>query len=109
MSLANIIALRELLRDKFPGLRTRADELPGRSRACLPSGLPSLDQHLSGGFPKSALSEIIAPHRASGSALLIGHLLERSAVNRHFIALIDGQDSFDPAPFDTAALSRLLW
>jgi hypothetical protein len=109
MSMPNIIALRQLLRDKFPGLRTRADELPDRLHACWPSGLTHLDQRLGGGFAKGALSEIISPHRTSGSAVLLSHLIEQVAATRQFVGLIDADDSFDPAGINCEAANRLLW
>lgn len=109
MSLANIIQLRQLLADKFPGLRTRADDLVSRSRASWETGLSQIDEPLGGGFPKAALTEIICPHRSCGGASLMGHLLRHAAATRQFAALIDAQDSFDPATFSSATLSRLLW
>ena len=52
----NVIQLRQLLREKFPGLRTHVEELPGRRREGWVSGVPGLDGALGGGFPKSAIS-----------------------------------------------------
>lgn len=104
-----LIQLRQLLREKFPGLRTRADELPPRTRPVWPTGVPSLDERLGHGFPKGALSEIVSPRRTCGTALLIAHLLEHAAVSQQFTALVDGQDSFDPGPLLPATLERLLW
>lgn len=104
----NVIQLRQLLREKFPGLRTRADELPAKTRDGWPTGLSKLDARLGGGFAKSAITEVIAA-RGCGSALLLVHLLRHAAATNQFVALVDGQDSFDAATVEQSALSRLLW
>jgi len=104
----NVIQLRQLLREKFPGLRTRADELPAKTRDGWTAGLPQLDARLGGGFAKSAITEVIAA-RGCGSALLLVHLLRHAAATNQFMALVDGQDSFDAAAVEQSALSRLLW
>ena len=109
MQLRNVIQLRELLREKFPGLRTRADELPARTRHEWVTGISKLDKQLGGGFPQSAISEVIAPQRGSGSALLLLQLLRRAVVRNQFCALIDGRDSFDAAAVEQSTLSHLLW
>jgi hypothetical protein len=109
MPLRNVIKLRELLREKFPGLRTRADELPVRTGHEWTTGISRLDKQLDGGFPKSAISEVVAPRRGCGSALFLLQLLRRAATRHQFCALIDGQDSFDAAAVEQSTLSHLLW
>jgi hypothetical protein len=109
MSSLNIIQLRELLREKFPGLRTRANELPVKTRKGWASGITKLDEQLGGGFPRSAISEVIAPKRGCGSALLQLQLLRQAATTNQFTALVDGLDSFDAAVVEQNTLSRLLW
>ena len=106
---ANIIQIRQLLREKFPGLRTRADELPVKRRDDWASGVANLDERLGGGFPRSAISEVIAPRAGCGSALLLLQLLRRAAAQNQFMALVDGRDSFDAATVEQTTLSRLLW
>ena len=106
---ASVIQLRQLLREKFPGLVTRAAELPVPRRDGWPTGLPRLDERLGGGFPRSAISEVIAPQAGCGSALLLAQLLRRAAALRQFAAVIDGRDSFDAAALEASTLSRLLW
>src|SRR3954466_1963614 len=106
---ANIVQLRQLLRKKFPGLRTRADELPVKKRDGWASGIAVLDARLGGGFPKSAISEVIAPHRGSGSALLLLQLLRRAAKQNQFVALVDGLNSFDATIVEQHSLDHLLW
>ena len=104
----NVIQLRQLLREKFSGLRTRADELPAKTWNGWPAGLPQLDTRLGGGFAKSALTEVITT-RGSGGALLLVHLLRRAVDANQFVALIDGRDSFDATAVEQSVLSRLLW
>jgi hypothetical protein len=106
---AGVVQLRQLLREKFPGLATRADELPVHRRDSWPTGLAQLDEKLGGGFPKSAISEVIAQHHGCGSALLLTHLLRRAAAQNQFTALVDGRDSFDVTAVEQPTLSRLLW
>ena len=101
--------MRQLLREKFPGLATRADELPAPRRHGWASGIDRLDDALGGGFPRSAISEVIAPRAGCGSALLMVQLLRRAASQNQFMALIDGRDSFDAAVIEPSTLSRLLW
>jgi hypothetical protein len=107
--MAGVIQLRQLLREKFPGLVTRADELPVHRRPAWASGIAKLDERLGGGFPKSAISEVISPRFGAGSALLLLQLLRRAASHNQFIALVDGRDSFDAAVVEQSTLSRLLW
>lgn len=108
MPAANIIELRQLLAERFPGLRTRADELSATKRAFWPTRLPRLDEPLRGGFPKSALAEIVAEQRGSGSALLMAALIHRALSENKFVAVIDGHDSLDVTQLGED-LSRLLW
>jgi hypothetical protein len=97
-----IIDLRKLLAERFPHPFS-----PGA--AVLPTGLSFLDQIGGGGLPKSAITELIAPKRSAGSASLVHALLRSAQRDRHFVALIDGSDSFDPGSSDNSALRHLLW
>src|SRR6185437_3969275 len=108
MPTANIIELRQLLAERFPGLRTRADELSAAKHAFWPTGVPQLDASLRGGFAEGALSEIVAEQRGSGSALLLTALIHRALSENKFVAVIDGQDSLDVTQLGED-LSRLLW
>ncbi len=109
MPAENVIQLRALLAEKFPGLRLRLDEPRVARRACLPSGLPQLDEVLGGGFFRGGLTEIIVPGANCGSTTLLGALLEQTARGNEIVALIDGQDSFNPAGLEERVLTRLLW
>jgi hypothetical protein len=108
MPAANIIELRQLLAERFPGLRTRADELSATKHAFWPTGIPQLDESLRGGLPKGALAEIVAAQHGSGSALLMTALIHRALGENKFTAIIDGQDSLDVTQLGED-LSRLLW
>ena len=97
-----LIDLRKLLAEWFPH--------PAPAPASvLPTGLQFLDQAIGGGFPKRAITELIAPKLSAGSASLIHALLLSAQREQHFIALIDGADSFDPGSSDNSALRHLLW
>ncbi|HLW36738.1 MAG TPA: hypothetical protein VKS98_13880, partial [Chthoniobacterales bacterium] len=75
----------------------------------LPTGVEFFDQLAGGGLPKSAITELISPRASAGSASLIHALLQSAQRNQHFIALIDGSDSFDPGSSDNSGLQHLLW
>ena len=68
-----------------------------------------LDQSGGGGLPKSAITELISPKRSAGSASLVHALLRSAQRDQHFVALIDGSDSFDPGSSNNSALRYLLW
>jgi hypothetical protein len=108
MPAANIIELRQLLAERFPGLRTRADELSATKHAFWPTGLPQLDNPLRGGLTKGALAEVVAEKHGSGSALLMTALVHRALGENKFVAVIDGQDSLDVTQLG-GDLSRLFW
>ena len=96
-----IIDLRQLLAERFPQTFAHtADRLA--------SGLPAIDDLL-GGLPKNAITELSSPNPSAGSALLIYALLQNAYRAGHFLALVDGRDSFDPQPMGNATLRNLLW
>ena len=102
MSARKVVDLRKLLAARFPHPFVPATSL-------LPTGLEFLDQIAGGGFPKSAITELISPRPSAGSASLIHALLRSAQRDQHFIALIDGSDSFDPGSSHNSALQHLLW
>jgi hypothetical protein len=108
MPAANIIELRQLLAERFPGLRTRADELSATKHAFWPTSIPQLDEPLHGGLPKGALAEVVAEQHGSGSALMMSALIHHALGENKFTAVIDGQDSLDVTQLGED-LSRLLW
>src|SRR3989440_8860222 len=99
---AVIIDLRKALSERFP-----ARSAPVAS--VLTTGLRFLDRASSGGLPKSAITELITPRPSAGSASLVHALLRAAQQDRHFVALIDGSDSFDPGSSNNSALRYLLW
>ncbi len=99
---SKILDLRNLLAERFP-------QAPTLRSAHLTTGLATLDQATGGGLPKGAITELTSPHPSAGSALVISCLLQAAQQERHFLALIDGRDSFDPQPLGNSALSHLLW
>jgi len=101
--------LRALLAEKFPGLRLRLDPAPAAEYQFQPAGVPQIDNALRGGFPRGALTEIVAAGPNGGSSTLIRALLQQAALAHEILALIDGTDSFEAAPLDANCLARLLW
>src|SRR5205807_1836507 len=99
---AVIIDLRKALSERFP-------QRPAPAASVLTTGLSFLDQTSGGGLPRSAITELITPRASGGSASLIHALLRSAQRDRHFVALIDGSDSFDPGSSDNSALRHLLW
>jgi hypothetical protein len=100
-----IVDLRKLLTERFP-------HAPAATATRLVTGLSFLDQTISGGLPKGAITELISPRISAGSASLIHMLLQTAQHNRYFLALIDGRDSFDPPAsggLSKACLHHLLW
>jgi hypothetical protein len=97
-----IVDLRRLLAERF------SHPFPPGA-AVLQTGLSFLDQIAHGGLPKSAITELITPKPSAGSASLIHGLLRSAQRDQHFVALIDGSDSFDPGSSDNSALRHLLW
>src|SRR5258705_3309 len=80
---ANIVALRDHLRAKFP--KAHADRVA--DAALLATGIPCLD---AAGVARGALTEIVGERPSCGVALLIHSLLERETAVREFTALVDG-------------------
>jgi hypothetical protein len=100
--MSTIVDLRKLLAARFPHPFVPATSL-------LPTGVEFLDQIAGSGLPKSAITELISPQASAGSASLIHALLRSAQRDQHFVALIDGSDSFDPGSSDNSALQHLLW
>src|SRR5438270_10777049 len=106
MPSADVIQLRQLLSEKFPGLRMRLEaQATGRN---WPTGIAALDESLRGGLPRGALTEIVGA-KAPGSATLLHHLLSRAVMENQIVVLVDGHDSFEATAMSEPALSRLSW
>ncbi len=106
---ANIIQLRELLAKRFPGLRTRAEDLEPCRGNLWATGLSQLDDVLQGGLAKGGLTEIVAEQQSTGSTLLMCSILRQAAQEGQLSAFVDGSDSLDITQFEPEVLSRLLW
>jgi len=102
MSAKNIVDLRKLLAARFPHPSPPPTSV-------LSTGVEFLDQIMGSGLPKSAITELISPHASAGSASFIHALLRSAQREQHFVALIDGADSFDPESSDNSVLQHLLW
>ena len=105
----NIIQLRQLLKERFPGLRTNAEEFSPETRPFWATGLRQIDDLLQGGFAQGALTEIVAERRGVGSALLACSLLRHAAQAGQIVAFVDGADSLEVTQLEETVLSRLLW
>jgi hypothetical protein len=99
-SSARIIQLRELLAER--GLATAT-----KARESLLAGWPAFDAAAGEGLPKGDIAELHCPHH--GGATALAQLLDAARERRHFVALIDGCDGFDPTAMDAATLARMLW
>jgi hypothetical protein len=108
MPTANVIQLRAILSEKFPGLRTQLND-PSIASQLWATGLRQIDEPLHGGLPKGALTEVVAGEGCFGSASLIRALLAQAAQEKQIIALIDGNDSLDVVQLEQNILSQLLW
>ena len=97
---SKVLDLRNLLAERFP-----QSVIARNSR--IRTGVIPLDQI--GGLPTGAITELTAPQPGAGSASLISALLDRAYLDRAFLALIDGRDSFDPQPLGLERLRHLLW
>lgn len=104
----NIVELRQLLAEKFPGVRHTAERPEAIASRC-PTGVAQIDSLLEGGLPKGAITEITSPGTSSGTGLFLASLLEQAHARGEWIALVDGSDAFDPSGLDQSLLSKLLW
>lgn len=107
--ITNIVQLRQLLAERFPHLRFSSEQALAKKAACWPTGLPQIDNLLNGGLPGSAITELVSAHLSAGSALLSFGLLRQAHQGRHWAALVDGRDSFDPARLGEERFHRFLW
>lgn len=76
----------------------------------IPTGIAEIDA-VAGGIPLSALTEICGSDLASSGKTSVLLSLLAQASRRHFCALVDGADCFDPESAEAAGvhLPRLLW
>lgn len=76
----------------------------------IPTGIAHIDS-VTAGVPISALTEICGSGLASSGKTSVLVSLLAQATQKHFCALVDAEDSFDPASARAAGanFSRLLW
>ena len=76
----------------------------------IPTEIPQIDS-VTGGIPVSALTEICGSGLASSGKTTVMVSLLAQATQKHFCALVDANDSFDPSSAQAAGVnfSRLLW
>jgi recombination protein RecA len=81
-----------------------------REARLAPSGWPSVDAALGGGFPRGECSEIAGP-ASSGRTSVVCALMAAAAARGEVMALVDTLDRFDPVSAVAMGvdLSRLLW
>ena len=103
-----VIQLREILADKFPGLRLKLDESPAVRPGKLENSSPISDL-FENRLSKGTLNELVAGKDVSGSATLMHELIHHAASQNQIIGLVDGADSFDVTSLPSTTLSRLLW
>jgi hypothetical protein len=106
--LTNIVQLRQLLAERFPQLRSFPRERLG-SVDKIPTCVRQIDDLLQGGLPKGAITELVSPPTSSGTGLVVHALLHATCEKGKWIALVDGQDGFDPVGEPPAHLAGLLW
>lgn len=101
-SSGKIVDLRALLAERFPAP-------PVVPHDFLATGLSTVDRLTGGGLRKGSITELITPRPSAGSASFVAAMIQAAHRNRYFLALIDGNDSFDPQPLENHVLRHLLW
>lgn len=102
-----IIELRRQLAERLPNSRSFSGDFRPPSHKAFPPHLQI--QGLLRNLSPGTVTELIADKNASGSALFIASVLQHAVETNQVLALVDGQDSFDPTSFSNETLSRLLW
>jgi len=97
-----IVDLRNLLANRFP-------HAPKSVETTFVTGVTVFDQAVGGGLPKGAITELVAPRRTAGTASLVYAFMESAYHDKHFVALVDGSNCFDPCGLDNSILRQLLW
>jgi hypothetical protein len=109
----NIVELRQQLAERFPQLRSGSAQFRNALAGSeLPSAktnpAPDLQAFLAGQLTKGRITELIPQNPSCGSAFVLSTLIRRLATD-HWVALIDGSDSFDAAGVESGSLPRFLW
>lgn len=109
---ARLAQLESLLRDKKLD-RTLSTALPPLVQApdrLVASGIPAVDEALTGGVPRGQISELVGP-ASSGRTTTMCRLLANATAAGELVAVVDALDRFDPvsAAEQGVLLDRLLW
>jgi recombination protein RecA len=99
--------LRAHIENKIPSAFARSPRLEQKT---LLTGIAEIDA-MTGGVPMSALTEICGSSLASSGKTSVLVSLLAAAAEKHFCALVDAGDSFDPVSAEAAGMNfgRLLW
>jgi RecA/RadA recombinase len=84
-----VIELRKILAERYP-------QQTGIHSRCTPTGWSPLDSLLGGGLPKGAITQLLIPNISSGGAIVLHEIIEAMQAASQYVALIDGQDCFEP-------------
>jgi len=97
-----VVALRRLLDERFPAAHLRESRL-------IPTGVPGVDELLSGGLVTGTLTEFVSTVASAGNQLSFGSLLLSTRLARQRVALVDAAKSFDLTGLDDDAVAHLVW
>jgi recombination protein RecA len=107
LDMSSVASLRASIEAQIPSAFTvyRRPE-----QKAIPTGISQIDS-VTAGVPIGALTEICGSGLASSGKTSVLISLLAQATQKHFCALVDAEDSFDPASARVAGVkfSRLLW
>lgn len=108
MPAPKVIQLRQILAEKFPGVRMHLEDNPPHAAA--PSDtLSRVTDLFQNHLAKGTLNELVAAGLTSGSATLMRGFIGWAAERNQIMALVDGCDCFDATALEASELLRLLW
>ncbi len=90
-------------------IQKHASAPAAKARAVLPTGVGALDELLEGGLLQGGITELQCGAKTGGVSSLMHAIMGSVAAQGHWMALIDGADSFDPRSVRPNALKSLLW
>lgn len=96
-----IASLRHLLDERFPCV-------PRHAGRVLPTEISALD-HVRGGLPLGAVTELVCSQPSSGGHLILARLFALTRAQRQRAALIDAADCFDPESLPKDDLVHVIW
>jgi recombination protein RecA len=101
------LQIERSLECRFPAALT---PVPRAARDAAATGIVEVDEHLEGGLPVGAISELIGPQSSGRTSLALAFAARRTAEGRA-CAWVDVSDAFDPesAAANGVVLPQLLW